>query len=930
MECMYCHKQHELNSLRAKLHRFENGKEFKDLSDSLDKMKSRAEFLQQMSQANREKRIHAEEEAKEAKSACRKLEKENARLTKEIDWLKEDAANNIARAVVYAERQKNVELARRMRDLEAQKDEECRAAVKAECEKKQAEIDTLKDQVVQLERKLIELQITLKQEPVPPHRPVADGTNSGTPTSQTPIGKKKVIPYTERGKGLKKGGQPGHTPYFGTKFDDNDPDVHVKTKESPVRICPCCGKPMVLKRFIDKDVLGFEVKVVKTRLRYEVLGCEDCKEEYHDEIPERLAGNGIHYDPEVEALIILLNEVNNVPMRDTAEIIEALSKGDITPAASFVAKLAIRAGELLAPFVADLHLLSLASPDLFWDDTVAFVNTHRACLRFYGNETFSLYRGHWTKSRETIDDDYILALLDRDTAVMHDHCSVSYNPDFYFANLDCIAHLIRALAYLDDLTHHSWTKDMISLIRTAIHDRHILISENKWTFSDEYLTNFWKKYKEILSVADKEYDDDVAKKAYFASDEGAVIVRMRNYAVNYFAWLVCFDFPTTDNLSERALRVLKTKLHVSGQFCTLDALQDYAAIMSYVETCKKNNINIYSALVRLMNRNPYTLDEIISDKNKGLIAAYKLKMQNTNEVLSREMSSDIVANPQLSRILDLENGLTADERQQLIYSYLSTSRPRNEMVLLLSARGDIKHLFINRTKEKTKENKSANTATTTGTSNEKGMPTANGATNGTGMPAANGAASGTGMPVADGAASGTGMPAAKGAASGTGMPVADGAANGTGMPVSDGATNGTHMPAVNGATNGTGMSSSTKEESGETGQPDSSEDFADILDEQKRQAAVQNARAELLHDEDAFERASDTADSSGKGAKHISSDSPDGDSQNKSCESKGASSKKKAKAAEEPIRRKAKKQRGRPRKEVTEPEQKADASGSSR
>ena len=65
-------------------------------------------------------------------------------------------------------------------------------------------------------------------------------------------------------------------------------------------------------------------------------------------------------------------------------------------------------------------------------------------------------------------------------------------------------------------------------------------------------------------------------------------------------------------------------------------------------------------------------------------------MQNTNEVLSREMSSDIVANPQLSRILDLENGLTADERQQLIYSYLSTSRPRNEMVLLLSARGDIK------------------------------------------------------------------------------------------------------------------------------------------------------------------------------------------------------------------------------------------------
>ena len=37
-----------------------------------------------------------------------------------------------------------------------------------------------------------------------------DGTNTGTPTSQTPIGKKKVIPNSRRNTGKKKGGQPGH------------------------------------------------------------------------------------------------------------------------------------------------------------------------------------------------------------------------------------------------------------------------------------------------------------------------------------------------------------------------------------------------------------------------------------------------------------------------------------------------------------------------------------------------------------------------------------------------------------------------------------------------------------------------------------------------------------------------------------------------
>lgn len=37
-----------------------------------------------------------------------------------------------------------------------------------------------------------------------------DGSNTGTPTSQTPINKNKVIPNSRRSSGRKKGGQPGH------------------------------------------------------------------------------------------------------------------------------------------------------------------------------------------------------------------------------------------------------------------------------------------------------------------------------------------------------------------------------------------------------------------------------------------------------------------------------------------------------------------------------------------------------------------------------------------------------------------------------------------------------------------------------------------------------------------------------------------------
>lgn len=37
-----------------------------------------------------------------------------------------------------------------------------------------------------------------------------DGTNSGTPTSKTPINKEKVIPNARVRTGRKRGGQPGH------------------------------------------------------------------------------------------------------------------------------------------------------------------------------------------------------------------------------------------------------------------------------------------------------------------------------------------------------------------------------------------------------------------------------------------------------------------------------------------------------------------------------------------------------------------------------------------------------------------------------------------------------------------------------------------------------------------------------------------------
>ena len=48
--------------------------------------------------------------------------------------------------------------------------------------------------------------------------------------------------------------------------------------------------------------------------------------------------------------------------------------------------------------------------------------------------------------------------------------------------------------------------------------------------------------------------------------ERTVLDRIEKYQENYFRWVEDFRLPTTDNLSERGLRGIKSHMKISGQF----------------------------------------------------------------------------------------------------------------------------------------------------------------------------------------------------------------------------------------------------------------------------------------------------------------------------------------------------------------------------
>ena len=196
------------------------------------------------------------------------------------------------------------------------------------------------------------------------------------------------------------------------------------------------------------------------------------------------------------------------------------------------------------------------------------------------------------------------------TFVMHDHNTVNYNEDFVFINIECNQHLQRDLQKLTEISGHQWAALLKALISTTIHDRKKRQKHGETSFDSEYINAFNARLEELLAQGDREYEADHSR--YYESDERRLLNRLRKYRDNYFMWVRDFRLPTTNNLSERSLRFTKIHEKVSGQFESVEYARHFAKIRTYMETCARNGINEFDALLRLTQDNPFSLSEVLS------------------------------------------------------------------------------------------------------------------------------------------------------------------------------------------------------------------------------------------------------------------------------------------------------------------------------
>ena len=446
-----------------------------------------------------------------------------------------------------------------------------------------------------------------------------DGTNSGIPTSLTPFNKTKVIPNCRKPTERNRGGQPNHERHILETPKHIDETVEY-LDDAEYLICGRCGSNSIIQ-YGTKTIYEKTVKV-KTVCREIHIGryvCLNCGDTFDAVIPNHLYSNvTTQYGPEVKSFILSMLVYGNVAVNRTRELMRGITDCEIEPSNGYICKLIRQFAQELRiyGFENELkdYLINNNNNIVHWDDTVVSIDKKRACIRFTGNNNLALYTAHAKKNLAGILEDGILQCLSSDCVVVHDHNKVNYNKVFRFKNAECNQHLERDLITGElEFTNHSWVADMHHFFEETIHARNVIEESGGSCFSVQEISDIRNTYNNVLQTAEIQHThakNDKGEEWYWYKDETALINRLQCFGENYLLWIENFKIPTTNNLAERALRIFKTKMKISGQFFSVETAKDYALILSYTETCKRNGINPSVALQRLCLKQPYRISEV--------------------------------------------------------------------------------------------------------------------------------------------------------------------------------------------------------------------------------------------------------------------------------------------------------------------------------
>jgi hypothetical protein len=411
-------------------------------------------------------------------------------------------------------------------------------------------------------------------------KPKKDSTNSSkAPSSDMGITPKKN--QSLRTKSDKLSGR--HKGHMGKTLMQSDTPDEIIDVEYTLDSCKECGSDLndALKQLKEKrQVLDLDLEAIKSKItQYQSYSkiCSNCGYDNHDNSYPALVAPNISYGQNIMAIVSYLSTVHYLSYNRIVSAMRSLygislSEGVVDNIIKRSSKLSFKEIEKITK---ELELSDIVGID----ETGCKVDGARYWHWAFQNDRSTLIVANKSRGTVVITDTFEDGFVN--ACIVHDNYS-SYSSLIAKDEQLCLAHKLRDLNYAIECDNTQVMKDIKQLVQEAMLDH----KEDLLPIQREILKEQYLQYLDML------LSTQVTPK----SQTHKQINSFRKARDKIFTFLLYPNIPPDNNGSERAIRNVKVKLKVSGQFKSEDGAKDYANLRSIVDTSHKRGINEFKAL----------------------------------------------------------------------------------------------------------------------------------------------------------------------------------------------------------------------------------------------------------------------------------------------------------------------------------------------
>lgn len=404
-----------------------------------------------------------------------------------------------------------------------------------------------------------------------------NSSNSSIPPSRDEHRAQRTASLRER-SGRRPGGQAGHD--GNTLRMVETPDA---VSQHTPEYCHCCGEDL---RGIPQELVGRRQVVDIPEVRARVTEHQvfkrtcPCGHTMHGSYPSGVEAP-VGYGPRIEALAGYLHARQYVPFARMQELMNdafgvGISEGGLH-------RLINRLAGKVSPIYEQIRERVQGSPVVGSDETGAKVNG----------------KNHWFWAWQTPRLTYIAHSESRgmkaiDASFPGGFPSSTLVSDAWRAQLNtvarhhqcCLSHLQRNLKYLNELyVNNRWGNRFLKLLYESLELKRAM-APSDYIGENPRRDRLLEQFHSMLAKPPSRKQQELY----------TLFKRVLRDKQRIFTFLFIPEVPPDNNASERAIRNVKVKQKVSGQFKVAKAAQNFAKIRSVIDTIIKNNLSVMEGL----------------------------------------------------------------------------------------------------------------------------------------------------------------------------------------------------------------------------------------------------------------------------------------------------------------------------------------------